>query len=83
MLLSYFILAGVAPLVSPIGFFIIGVLADKIGRLKAVQVSYIPIVVSWLILTFANSYETLLIGRIIGGLVFGKFLFYLYICILI
>lgn len=71
----YFIIAGIAPLVSPLGFFIVGILADKIGRLKAIQVSYIPLVVSWTILAFANSYEIILIGRIIGGLVFGKFLF--------
>lgn len=51
---------------------IIGILTDKIGRKKSFQLSYVLITVSWLILAYADSYETILIGRIVVGTTFGK-----------
>ncbi|XP_026817040.1 facilitated trehalose transporter Tret1-like isoform X1 [Rhopalosiphum maidis] len=58
-------------LICPIGLLIIGILTDKFGRRKTVQIVYIPMALSWLIITFANSYTTLLIGKIILGIPFG------------
>jgi len=51
----------------------IGILTDKFGRRKTIQIVYIPMALSWLIITFANSYTTILIGKIILGIPFGEF----------
>lgn len=59
----------------PIGLLVIGILADKIGRRKALQVAYIPIITSWLILANANSVRAIIIGRIVLGTTMGEFLF--------
>lgn len=59
---------------SPIGLLVIGILTDKIGRRKALQVAYIPLIASWLILAYANSLKSIIIGRIIMGTTMGKFL---------
>lgn len=57
-----------------------GILADLIGRRLTIQLNCIPIILSWLIITFANSYKTILIGRILLGIPFGKlFLFMIFI----
>jgi len=51
----------------------IGILTDKFGRRKTIQVFYAPMALSWLIIMFANSYTALIIGKIILGLPFGEF----------
>lgn len=58
-----------------IGLIVTGILLDKIGRRKALQVMYISIILSWVILTFADSYKTILVARILLGIAFGKFLY--------
>lgn len=81
----FYILASVSSLVSPFGLLIFGILTDKIGRKKTFQLSYVLITASWLILAYADSYETILIGRIVVGITFGKlkikkiYLFYIHI----
>lgn len=69
-------LASVSMLSCPIGLLTIGILVDKIGRRKALQCLYIPMIVSWLTLAFANSYKTILIGKILLGVVYGKFYYF-------
>lgn len=71
--------ASISLLACPFGVLISGILMDIIGRKKALQVIYIPMILSWLILAFANSYKTLLIAKILLGIPYGKFL---YICFL-
>lgn len=66
-------LASISVLVCPIGLIITGILTDKIGRKKAILITYIPMIISWLILVFANSYRAILIARIILGYPFGKY----------
>lgn len=68
-------LASISVLVCPVGLIITGILTDKIGRKKAILIVYLPMIVSWLILAFANSYKAILIARIILGFPFGKFCF--------
>lgn len=51
----------------------IGILTDKFGRRKTIQIIYIPMALGWLIITFSQSYTTLLIGKIMLGLPFGEF----------
>lgn len=65
-------LASVPILVCPVALPIIGILTDKFGRRKMLQLSYGPLILSWLILSWADSYEAILIGRIILGTVLGS-----------
>ncbi|XP_050526701.1 facilitated trehalose transporter Tret1-like isoform X2 [Daktulosphaira vitifoliae] len=58
-------------LMCPVGLVIIGVLADKIGRRKALQVSYIPLVLGWIILAYAENLNAIIAGRIILGFSLG------------
>jgi len=51
----------------------IGIVTDKFGRRKTIQIFYLPMALSWLIITLADSYNVLLIGRIILGIPFGEF----------
>ncbi|XP_025191046.1 facilitated trehalose transporter Tret1-like isoform X2 [Melanaphis sacchari] len=64
-------ITSITVLICPIGLLIIGILTDKFGRRKTIQIVYIPMALSWLIITFANSYTSLLIGKIILGIPFG------------
>jgi SP family facilitated glucose transporter-like MFS transporter 8 len=68
--------ASISVLVCPVGLIITGVLTDRIGRKRAIQIVYIPMIISWLLLVFADSYEAILIARIIQGFPFGKFSFH-------
>ncbi|VVC36031.1 Major facilitator superfamily domain,Major facilitator, sugar transporter-like [Cinara cedri] len=65
-------IASIPSLVSPLGLLLIGILTDKIGRRKALQIAFMPIVVSFLILAYSNSYETIFIGRTVAGLMYGS-----------
>ncbi|XP_015373989.1 PREDICTED: facilitated trehalose transporter Tret1-like isoform X2 [Diuraphis noxia] len=58
-------------LLAPVGLILTGILADKIGRKKAIQISFIPMILSWLTLMFANSFTTIMIGKILLGYPFG------------
>lgn len=72
--LYLFILASIPLLVCPTGLVAIGILTDKIGRRKALQVAYIPNILSWLVLAYADSLKTIIIGRILLGTTIGKLL---------
>lgn len=69
-----FILASVPLLVCPVGLIGIGILTDKIGRRRALQVAYVPNILSWVVLAYANTFETVIIGRVLLGTTIGKFL---------
>ncbi|KAL4105321.1 hypothetical protein QTP88_020569 [Uroleucon formosanum] len=64
-------ITSVSILICPIGLLMIGILTDKFGRRKTIQIIYIPMALGWLIITFSQSYTTLLIGKIILGIPFG------------
>ncbi|XP_025408995.1 facilitated trehalose transporter Tret1-like isoform X2 [Sipha flava] len=52
-----------------VSYLFIGPLMDIIGRKKALCFTYIPIMLSWLIFVYADSYYTILIGRVLQGFV--------------
>ncbi|XP_050439279.1 facilitated trehalose transporter Tret1-like isoform X2 [Adelges cooleyi] len=60
-------IASIPNLVCPIGLLITGILTDKIGRRRAIQTTYIPIITSWWMFAFARSYNVILLARIITG----------------
>lgn len=51
---------------------------DTFGRKKALCFTYIPIMLSWLIFVYADSYCTILIGRVLQGFIISKLLTYLF-----
>ncbi|XP_022169559.1 plastidic glucose transporter 4-like [Myzus persicae] len=65
-------IASLPILVCPVGLLIVGILTDKIGRRKSLQIGYISIIISWLVLAYANSLKAIMIGRAILGLGFGS-----------
>lgn len=67
------ILASVMILVCPAGLLVIGIITDKIGRIKALQIAYVPLIASWLIFTYANTLRAIIIGRIFMGIGISKF----------
>lgn len=71
----FYILASIPTLICPVGLLVVGILTDKIGRRKALQVAYVPIIVSWIIIAYADSVKTIIIGRVILGTTMGKLLF--------
>ncbi|XP_022169574.1 facilitated trehalose transporter Tret1-like [Myzus persicae] len=65
-------IASIPILVCPVGLLIVGILTDKLGRRKALQFGYTPLIISWLILAYANSLKAIIIGRIILGIGLGS-----------
>lgn len=67
-----FFSASITILICPIGLILIGILTDRYGRKLATQIAFVPIIISWLVITYADSYHAILIGKIIFGVPFGK-----------
>lgn len=67
-----FVSASVPVLLCPAGLIIIGILTDTYGRIIALQCAYIPMILSWLILAFADSYTQIMFARTVLGIPLGK-----------
>ncbi|MDX3855165.1 MFS transporter [Streptomyces sp. AK02-01A] len=65
------LLTTVTLVVSAVGGAIAGVLADRIGRVKALMITVITYAVFTVLCGFAPNYETLLLFRALQGLGFG------------
>lgn len=64
-------------LVCPVGYILMGPLMDTIGRKKALCFTYVLIMLSWLIFAYADSYNAILIGRVLQGFTISKSITYL------
>lgn len=73
MIYIFFISASIPILICPVGLLTSGILTDKIGRRKSLQIAYLPLIFGWLLLANADSFQVVIIGRIIVGLSLGKF----------
>ncbi|TXS51728.1 MFS transporter [Streptomyces sp. t39] len=65
------LLTTVTLVVSAIGGALAGILADRIGRVKALMITVITYAVFTVLCGFAPTYETLLVFRALQGLGFG------------
>jgi MFS family permease len=65
------LLATVTLVVSAVGGALAGILADRIGRVKALMITVITYAVFTVLCGFAPNYETLLVFRALQGLGFG------------
>lgn len=56
------------PLGAILGAVPSGMLADYIGRKPAIMITAIPFLISWIMLIFLRSFESILTARFIGGI---------------
>ncbi|XP_045532754.1 facilitated trehalose transporter Tret1-like [Pieris brassicae] len=63
------------------GFAILAILTEILGRRKAISILNVPILISWVIVYFANNMAMLLISRIILGISYGGVILLTYICV--
>lgn len=64
-------LASFASMSHPIGAFMGWILSDSIGRRKSLLLASLPLIISWIMLSCANSLLIINIAFIIMGLGFG------------
>ncbi|XP_065205801.1 facilitated trehalose transporter Tret1-like isoform X2 [Planococcus citri] len=64
-------IAGSIGILSPLGCILSGTLMDMFGRKLYFFVTFIPQIISWVIIALADSYEMLLYGMIIQGINLG------------
>lgn len=72
IIIIFFFTASIPFLICPIGLPLIGILTDKYGRRISLQITLIPMTLSWLLLAFADSYTTIIISRSLQGIPLGK-----------
>lgn len=65
------ILASIHCVATPFGSLLSAVLMDRLGRKVTIQFSLIPLILGWILITFALSYPLLLMGRLLAGLSAG------------
>lgn len=63
-------------LACPVGLIITAIMTDKFGRLFALKFAYVPMILGWTLLVFADSFVEIMITRILIGLPFGKICFF-------
>lgn len=71
-----YFLASIPIVVCLISLPILGILMDKIGRKYTLIITYVPMIISWIIFVYSNSFEALLISKIILGFSYSKFFSY-------
>lgn len=64
-------LASLGAVTNPIGSILSGILAEYFGRTKSIQISSIPFIVGWILITFSNNIYLLYSGRLITGIAAG------------
>ncbi|XP_025834259.1 facilitated trehalose transporter Tret1 [Agrilus planipennis] len=64
-------LASLGAVSNPLGSIISGILADHVGRKRAMQISSFPFLVGWACLGVANNIWWLYVGRLITGIAAG------------
>lgn len=56
---------------TPVGSLLAGPLMDRFGRRRVLQVSVLPMIAGWLIMSMAPDHLTLAAGRMLAGLAVG------------
>ncbi|KAF0753479.1 facilitated trehalose transporter Tret1-like [Aphis craccivora] len=58
-------------LLCPIGSLVFGYLSDRFGRKLSLQLTYVPLIISWSLLSNAECLKDIYIGRMLTGLATG------------
>ncbi|CAI6348075.1 unnamed protein product [Macrosiphum euphorbiae] len=64
-------IASLPLLLCPIGSLVFGYLSDRFGRKLSLQLTYVPLLISWSLLSNAESLNDIYIGRLLTGLATG------------
>ncbi|XP_025202612.1 facilitated trehalose transporter Tret1-like [Melanaphis sacchari] len=64
-------IASLPLLLCPIGSLVFGYLSDRFGRKLSLQLTYVPLMISWLLLSNAECLKDIYIGRLLTGLSTG------------
>lgn len=59
-------------LLCPIGSLVFGYLSDRFGRKLSLQLTYVPLLISWSLLSNAACLKDIYIGRLLSGLATGE-----------
>lgn len=64
-------IASLPLLLCPIGSLLFGYLSDRYGRRLSLQLTYVPLLISWSLLSNAECLKDIYIGRLLTGLATG------------
>lgn len=67
-----FFAASLPLLLCPVGSLLSGYLSDRFGRTYALQMTYVPLFLSWTLLSNAQTLQHIYIGRLLAGLSIGE-----------
>ena len=65
------IVASVHSIMTPIGSVLAGPMMDRWGRRRVLQLSVIPMVAGWLLMSIAPNHVCLAVGRMLAGFAVG------------
>lgn len=68
----FFFAASFPLLLCPIGSLVFGYLSDRFGRKLSLQLTYVPLIISWSLLSNAECLKDIYIGRMLTGLATGE-----------
>ncbi|XP_050526682.1 facilitated trehalose transporter Tret1-like [Daktulosphaira vitifoliae] len=65
-------IASIPNLVCPIGLILTGIVTDRFGRKRVLQISFVPMIIGWFMLYFAKNFYFILVARVVLGLSYGS-----------
>lgn len=66
-------------LLSPVGSLLFGYMSDRFGRKNSLQLTYVPLFLSWALLSKARCLDDIYLGRLLAGFATGECTF-LFVC---
>ncbi|PSN30621.1 hypothetical protein C0J52_27611 [Blattella germanica] len=64
-------IASVHSAATPVGSFVSGLMMDKWGRRRVLQICVLPLTLGWVMIAVASSHVEILAGRVLAGLAVG------------
>ncbi|KAJ9574687.1 hypothetical protein L9F63_008148, partial [Diploptera punctata] len=64
-------IASVHSAATPVGSFVSGLMMDKWGRRRVLQICVLPLTLGWVMIAVAKSHGVILAGRVMAGLAVG------------
>lgn len=56
---------------TPFGNFVSGIMMDKWGRRRVLQILVLPLTLGWVTIAVAQNHVLILVGRVLAGLAVG------------
>lgn len=71
---SYARAASLPLLLSPVGSLLFGYMSDRFGRKISLQLTYVPLLLSWALLSNAQCLNDIYLGRLLAGFATGQYM---------